>query len=249
MKKILTTLLYISLVFVLSGCNNFIIPHEAMIETETLNYISTVVINSNLKVNTSTYEYIFGMKKEGPIKGSGSGVVIKKETVNYNTYYYLLTNYHVIMLSDKYQHEYRVEDIYSNVAIAEVVAKDKKYDLAILKFQSSQNIEAMELANEDPNIGQLVFSIGNPSGKQNIITAGKILSLQNIDKVEYQVIVHEAVIKNGSSGSMLINEEYKIVGLNTWGFTEDKNSDDYVKGGATPVMMIKQFLTEQQFEI
>lgn len=249
MKKILTTLLYISLAFILSACNNFIVPRETMIETETLNYISTVVINSNLKVNTSTYEYVFGMKKEGPVKGSGSGVVIKKETINYNHFYYILTNYHVIMLDDKYHHDYKVEDIYSNIATAEVVAMDKKYDLAILKFQSNQNIEVMKLANEDPIVGQLVFSIGNPSGKQNIITAGKILSFQTIDKVEYPVIVHEAVIKNGSSGSMLINEEYKIVGLNTWGFTEDKNSDAYVKGGATPVMMIRQFLAEQKFEI
>jgi len=246
-KKVFSIIVLIVLSTMLASCNYLGFFKNDSINTDTLNHISTVVINSNLKVKTETYQVI-GVP--GPYQGSGSGVIIKKDKEGY---YYILTNSHVIHFSDKFNHVYTVEDIYNNSSSATLVAKSSVYDLAILKFQSTIDMEVMSLAQTNPSVGELVFSIGSPSGKHNIITAGNIIDFQNIDNVEYKVIIHDALIHNGSSGSMLINEDYEIVGLNTWGFVGENEyvitSEDYVIGGATPVNSIKDFLKDIKFDI
>ncbi|MGD9886518.1 MAG: serine protease [Bacilli bacterium] len=243
MKKILQLVVLLSIAFMASGCSIINNIFEPKIDTDTLNYISTVVLNSNLKIKTTTYIKAFNTEIPGPLQGTGSGVIIK----NIDDRYYLLTNYHVVVLSDSYNHRYTVEDIYNNVSSAVLLANDPDYDLAILRFESTEEMEVMPLATADPKVGELVFSIGSPSGKHNIITAGEILAYQSIDFVDYEVIIHDAVIHHGSSGSMLINDKYEIVGLNTWGFDDEEEINDYVMGGATPVTKILEFLEENGF--
>ena len=244
MKKILNILIILFFAISITSCG-FDTIFEERIETSTLNYISTVVINSNLKIKTETYRQVLNKQIDGPLQGTGSGVIIKKDS----EYYYILTNYHVVYLSDDYLHRYRVDDIYNNSNPATLVFGDPYYDLAILKFKSSEEMEVMSFAETNPKIGDLVFSIGSPSGKHNIITAGKIVAIKKIENVDYEVILHEAIIKNGSSGSMLINKHYEIVGLNTWGIMGDKDKDDYVTGGATPVEQIKEFFSKHKFSL
>ncbi|HOA77885.1 MAG: serine protease [Bacilli bacterium] len=249
MKKIIKLMLTFLFVSLLSAC--FLIDglkNEVRIPADTLNYISTVVINSNVKIETETYKSVFGNEIPGPYHGTGSAVIIKKE----NNKHYIMTNYHVVYLADNYNHRYTVEDIYNNTARANVVFMDKDYDLAVLEFQSVQSLDAIELASKNPKVGDLVFSIGNPLGRNNIITAGKVLGYNKIEndkyKTEYDVIIHDAIIRSGSSGSMLINDQYKIVGLNTWGLGE-KVINDYVNGGATPVEIIRECLAKNNFKL
>ena len=250
MKKIFKIIIMFLLVLLLSACSFVETYFQPLnnISTDTLNYISTVVINSNLKIETETYTLLFGREIVGPYQGTGSAVIIKKD----NKKYYILTNYHVIHLSDEHYHRYTVEDIYNNTTQAILVFKDKDYDLAILEFQSEQSLDIIELAEVNPKIGDLVFSIGNPLGKNNIITAGSVLNYSKIEnenfETDYKVIVHDSIIRSGSSGSMLINSDFKIVGLNTWGLGE-KVMNDYVRGGATPVEKIRECLTKNNFKL
>lgn len=244
MKKVLNIIILFFFSISLTACNWRLHINEK-IDTETLNYISTVVINSNLKIQTQTYRIVLGKQIDGPLSGSGSGVIIKKDS----EFYYVLTNYHVVQLSDQYLHRYQIDDIHNNSSTATFVVGDPNYDLAILKFKSSEDMQVMPFAEQDPKVGDLVFSIGSPSGRHNIITAGKILAIDNIENIDYKVIIHEAWIKNGSSGSMLINKNYQIVGLNTWGFSSKKTDNDYVAGGATPVSKIKEFLEKHEFSL
>lgn len=241
-NKIVLILLLIFTTF-LSACD-FDLNFDNKITTSTLNHISTVIMNANVKISTSTYKIEFLQKIEGPYKGFGSGVIIKKEESKGSIYYYVLTNAHVIHLKDEYLHEYKIEDINNNEIEAELVTKNDEYDLAILKFRTEFELSVIELGEINPEVGDTVFSVGSPSGKQNIITAGKILAFTNIKNVEYEVIVHEAIIHSGSSGSMLINEDYELVGINTWGFIpeEDAIDESFVKGGATPIEKILEFL-------
>lgn len=249
MKNKITLILLLVFITFLSACNlnsNF----NSKIATSTLNHISTVIMNANVKISTSTYKIEFLHKVEGPYKGFGSGVVIKKEEVKDSIDYYVLTNAHVVHLQDDYLHEYKIEDINNNEIEAVLISKNEDYDLAILKFRSNTELSVIELGDTNPAVGDTVFSVGSPSGKQNIITAGKILAYTNIKNVEYQIIVHEAIIHSGSSGSMLINENYELVGINTWGFIleEGKIQESFVKGGATPVEKILEFLELIEFK-
>lgn len=243
MKNRVALILLLIFTTFLSACN-FDFNFDNKITTSTLNHISTVIMNANVKISTSTYRIEFFQKIEGPYKGFGSGVIFKKEEVKDAFDYYVLTNAHVIQLKDDYSHEYKIEDINNNEIAADLVTKNEEYDLAILKFRSEAELAVVELGDVNPEVGDTVFSVGSPSGKQNIITAGKILAFTNIKNVEYEVIVHEAVIHNGSSGSMLINENYELVGINTWGFVPEEGAiqESFVKGGATPIEKILEFL-------
>ncbi len=246
MRKLFRIVLLAAMAILLTSCSfvNRMFPEK--IDPDTLNYISTVVLNSNLKIKTVTYTKLFNTEIPGPYTGTGSGVIIKKQ----DNFYYLLTNQHVVMLSVDYSHRYIVEDVYNNVTAATLVASDEAYDLAVLKFESTEDMHVMELATSNPIVGELVFSIGSPSGKHNIITAGKILSYNTINNVDYEIIVHDAVIRYGSSGSMLINDSFEIVGLNTWGFDDDETTvEEYVVGGATPTEKIIEFLEANGFTV
>lgn len=247
MKKIKCLILSIFLIF-LSACN-YNIDFNNKIAADTLNHISIVIMNANVKINTSTYRYEFLHKVEGPYKGYGSGVIIKKEEIDKGSYYYVLTNAHVVFLDANYSHEYKIEDINNNMITAELVDKSDEYDLAILKFKSDADLFVVNLAKANPKISETVFSVGSPSGKQNIITAGKILSYRKIKNVDYEVIVHEAYIHKGSSGSMLINTDYELVGINTWGFIpeEDTVNETFVRGGATPIEKVIEFFNKVKF--
>jgi serine protease Do len=250
MKRTIKAMLSLLFVLMLSACGflDGILQSDVSIPADTLNYISTVVVNSNVKVETETYRPVIGGEIPGPYRGTGSAVIIKKEGKKY----YIMTNYHVVHLTDNYSHRYTVEDIYSNTARATVVFTDKDYDLAILEFQSDQEFDPLPLARKNPKVGAMVFSIGNPLGRNNIITAGKVLSYSRIKndqfQTDYDVIIHDAVIRSGSSGSMLINDNYEIVGLNTWGIG-DKVIRDYVNGGAMPVEKIRECLQKNNFKL
>lgn len=244
-KRFYIGIILILLAF-LSACSfNF----SNTIPTSTINHISTVVMNANVKINTSTYKIEFLHKVDGPYKAYGSGVIIGKKVEKGLNAYYVLTNAHVIHLDSNYLHEYKIEDINNDLIDAELIAKNEDYDLALLKFKTGNELTVIELAQKNPYKRQTVFSVGSPSGKQNIITAGKIIAYSKIKNVEYEVIVHDALIYKGSSGSMLINDDYELVGINTWGFVSEDGvlEEDFVKGGASPIEKIREFLESIDF--
>ncbi len=227
------------------------------VSAETLNHISTVVMNGNIKISTTLFEIKNNSRVELPYRGYGSGVIIKIEEDENSTYYYILTNFHVIDLGSKlleeehdeeaeYEYLHELVDVYGNIELGEVVYKNKEDDLALIKMISYAELYVVELAEENPAIYDMVFSIGSPENKSNVVTAGKIVGYPPYEKVSYNIISHKAYIFRGSSGSMLINEDYKLVGLNTWGLNpKDKDiNDGFERGGAIPILIIHDFLEE-----
>lgn len=243
-NKVFKAVVIIIITIFLSSCDsvNSFLGLDKQVSADILNYISTEIINSNVKLEIYEQE---PADIRFPVKprGTGSAVIIKKEGKKY----YIITNNHVVTLSNNTSY-YIIEDSLNNRIRAYLVLNDEDYDLAILEFQTNDDLLVMELASKNPKKGELVFSIGSPEGKRNIITVGRILSYQDNEEVDYQVIFHSAVIRTGSSGSMLINEDYKIVGINTWGL-KDKIDSEYVEGMATPVEKINEFLEKHDFKI
>ena len=241
MKKIIILFL-LSFILLFSACDINQFLKKDNVNIDTINHISTVIVNSNLKVSTTTREKTFPYLP-GPYQASGSSVIFEKLG---NTYY-LLTNKHVINLAENLHHIYTIEDNYHNTYSADLVQVSTVYDLAILKFESTNDYGIIPLAKENPKVGDIVFSVGSPYGQHNIITAGNVIEYKTIDNVDYEIIIHDAIIRHGSSGSMLINEKYEIVGLNTWGFSSEQGTDEgYVIGGAISVENIRDFIKQEQ---
>ena len=53
----------------------------------------------------------------------------------------------------------------------------------------------------------------------------------------------DSYIAPGSSGGILINENFEVIGITTIGLYADNNKTVYIAGGSIPTFIFKKFLT------
>src|SRR5512136_1463660 len=137
----------------------------------------------------------------------GSGFIIDKEG-------YIITNNHVIEGAS----EIRVRLSTVKEFEAEVVGRDQKTDLALIKIKSFQDLPVEELGDSDRvEIGEWVMAIGNPFGLSHTVTVG-IVSAKGrvIGSGPYDDFIQtDASINPGNSGGPLFNINGEVVGINT----------------------------------
>ena len=139
----------------------------------------------------------------------GSGFVIDEEGI-------IITNAHVILDANE------IDVLFTDgtVLTAELVGKDTKTDIAVLRVEPAedQNLVALEFGDSDElQVGQWVMAIGNPFGLGGTVTAG-IVSAKNRDirSGPYDNFIQtDAAINRGNSGGPLFNTNGKVVGINS----------------------------------
>ncbi len=151
-------------------------------------------------------------EREYRSEGLGSGVIVKKD----GNEYYILTNNHVVETAD----EINIILYDEREFPAELVGKDERKDLAVIKFSSTD--EDIPLAvlgdSDDLYVGDWVLAVGNPLGYVSTVTAGIVSALgrrgpeQNIN----DFIQTDAAINQGNSGGALVNLYGEVIGINTW---------------------------------
>jgi serine protease Do len=155
------------------------------------------------------WERFFGgeMPREYETRSLGSGVIINKEG-------FIVTNNHVIenateilaTLSNKKDYQ------------AEVIGRDKKTDLALIKIDAKEDLPVTPLGDSDKlKVGEWVIAIGNPFGLAETVTAG-IVSAKGrvIGAGPYDDFIQtDASINPGNSGGPLFNFWGEVVGINT----------------------------------
>ena len=101
---------------------------------------------------------------------------------------------------------------------AQVVGRDPKTDLAVLKIKPKENLPVAQLGNSDQtNVGDWVLAIGNPFGLSHTVTSG-IVSAKGrvIGAGPYDNFIQtDASINPGNSGGPLFNMKGEVVGINT----------------------------------
>lgn len=101
---------------------------------------------------------------------------------------------------------------------AEIIGKDEKVDIAVLRVKPEQPLKAVPFGDSDKlKIGDWVMAIGNPFGLGGSVSAG-IVSARNrdIDDQSYgQYIQTDAAINKGNSGGPLFNMNGEVIGINT----------------------------------
>jgi serine protease Do len=101
---------------------------------------------------------------------------------------------------------------------AEVLGRDKKTDLALLKVKPDRPLKAVKFGDSEKlRLGEWVIAIGNPFGLGGTVTAG-IVSARNrdINSGPYDNYVQtDASINRGNSGGPLFNLNGEVVGVNT----------------------------------
>src|SRR5690242_13025656 len=101
---------------------------------------------------------------------------------------------------------------------AEIVGRDKKTDLALLRVKSDAPLKAVKFGDSDKlRLGEWVIAIGNPFSLGGSVTAG-IVSARNrdIQSGPYDNYIQtDAAINRGNSGGPLFNLNGEVIGVNT----------------------------------
>ncbi len=127
---------------------------------------------------------------------------------------YIVTNNHVIAEAS----EVRVIFHDGKQLEAEVIGRDDKTDLALLKVESDTPLVAVPFADSDQaRVGDWVVAIGNPYGLGGTVTAGIISArARDINSGPYDDYIQtDASINRGNSGGPLFNLQGEVVGVNT----------------------------------
>lgn len=137
----------------------------------------------------------------------GSGFIISKDG-------YVVTNNHVIADADEItvilQDDTRLP--------AELVGRDPKTDIAVLKVKPEKDLPAVGFGNSDAaRVGDWIVAIGNPFGLGGTVTAGIISARgRDINSGPYDDFIQtDASINRGNSGGPMFNLKGKVIGINT----------------------------------
>ena len=141
--------------------------------------------------------------------GLGSGVIVSADG-------YILTNNHVVEGAD----EVRVALSEGRELEAEVIGRDPRTDVAVLKVEA-ENLPHATLANSEAlRVGDIVFALGNPLGVGQTVTMGIVSAtgrsnLQLLDGGYENFIQTDASINPGNSGGALVDALGRVIGINT----------------------------------
>ncbi|HAG52992.1 MAG TPA: peptidase [Alphaproteobacteria bacterium] len=148
----------------------------------------------------------------------GSGVIISADG-------FVITNYHVVELSDKITVTMTDNKFYP----ANIVGFDQKSDLALLKIQSDKvDFPVVNFADSNTaRVGEMVIAIGNPYGLDGTVSTGIVSGRnRNIGTNIYDDFLQtDASINPGNSGGPLFNLDGDIVGINTAIFSKAGGSN------------------------
>jgi serine protease Do len=141
------------------------------------------------------------------VNSLGSGFIIDAAGL-------VVTNNHVIADAD----EVNVILNDGSTLKAEVVGRDQKTDLALLRVKPTKPLKAVKFGDSDKlRLGEWVIAIGNPFSLGGSVTAG-IVSARNrdIQSGPYDNYIQtDAAINRGNSGGPLFNLNGEVIGVNT----------------------------------
>jgi putative serine protease PepD len=121
------------------------------------------------------------------------------------------------------------------------------FDAALLKIDSSHtDFPADTLgSSSDVTIGEEVVAIGHPLGLpgQATVTTGIVSAVRTIFGDEY--IQTDAAVNHGNSGGPLVNLKGEVIGINTWGFTDDYVGENITNlNFAIPIDYLQSLINE-----
>ena len=163
-------------------------------------------------------------------KSLGSGVIVDPSGL-------VVTNYHVIngmtevkvALSDRREFE------------AQIVLRDPRTDLAVLRIKGGDHFPFMEMGDSDAlEVGDFVIAVGDPFGVGQTVTQGIVSALARtqIGANDYGFFIQtDAAINPGNSGGALADLDGKLVGINSMIYSRSGGSMGL--GFAIPVNMVK----------
>ncbi|MEM8788749.1 MAG: Do family serine endopeptidase [Pseudomonadota bacterium] len=144
---------------------------------------------------------------ERPRRGIGSGFIIDADGI-------IVTNNHVVAGAD----DITVVLSDGTELEAELVGRDTRIDIAVLRVQSGAPLPTVEWGDSDTiAVGDWAIAIGNPLGLNGTVTAGIVSARgRDINSGPYDDFLQvDAAINRGNSGGPLFDVEGRVIGVNT----------------------------------
>jgi serine protease Do len=240
-KKLIAIMLIITSLLLVNGCK--ITVGEGSKEKDIINAIT------ENKILTTNVNIISSNKLNVPT-AMGSGVIYFKESYGTSNYYYVLTNNHVVHNLSFFE----ICDSFGEIYLSTLVACDSAYDLAVLKFKSDRSYYVSKFKESNIKVDEKIICLGSPKGIINSVTLGEVVKYTkvNVDggeltldnggsQVEFDVIEHNAPINQGSSGGVVMDYDFNIVGIN-FAASRESETDKFLSAYAVPSLKVIEFL-------
>ncbi len=195
------------------------------------------------KVAESVADSVVTVEAVSDTEGSqGSGVVVDAQG-------YIVTNNHVISDAATNPSKYQLSVVFNDgtEVPANLVGRDPKTDLAVLKVDNVDNLTVAQFGDsEQIRVGDEVIAAGAPLGLRSTVTQGIISALNRPvplsgDGSDTDTVIDgvqtDASINHGNSGGPLINMNSQVIGINTAGKSLSDSASGL--GFAIPVNEVK----------
>jgi Do/DeqQ family serine protease len=203
-------------------------------------YATHVVENNNPFLADPFFRQFFGggIPREQVERSLGSGVIVDPAGL-------VVTNYHVIADAS----EVKVALADKRELDAEIVLKDQRSDLAVLRIKGAkERFPTLEFANSDElQVGDIVLAIGDPFGVGQTVTHGIVSAVARtqVGISDYQFFIQtDAAINPGNSGGPLVDINGRMVGLNSAIYSRSGGSQGI--GFAIPANMVRVVVASAQ---
>ncbi len=184
------------------------------------NCMPSIVAITNISVEEVESYYYGTMEYEA--ESTASGIIIDQNEEEI----LIATNNHVVSNAKELTVCFSVEaeDPDDLVVPAKLKGSDSVYELAVIAVQKEDipddvlaQLRIAKLgSSEDLKVGQAAIAIGNALGYGQSVTVGVISALDRpltIDNFSMDVILTDAAINFGNSGSALLNEDGELIGI------------------------------------
>lgn len=188
--------------------------------------VVSIDVYSSKPQGNGIYDFMFGygynnkQNNEPEQISAGSGVVLSKDG-------YVITNYHVVSSGDTY-YVNAEGDKYE----ADLVGSDSSSDIAVLKIKDKVEMTPIDIGDSDEiKIGEWVMAIGSPFGLEQSVSTGIVSATSRSQIMDAtsdpytgtttestyypNMIQTDAAINPGNSGGALVDDNGKLIGINT----------------------------------
>ncbi len=163
--------------------------------------------------------------------GYGSGFIV-------STRGHIITNEHVLRNGSQIE----VELLNGQRYMAQVLSKDSKNDLALIKIEARERLRPVRFGDSEAvELGEWVIGIGNPFGIGQSIMIGIVSAKgRRIPGSGYPPLIQiDAAMNLGNSGGPLFNMDGEVIGVNTILLWKSQGI-----GFSTPINVCRAFIQQ-----
>ena len=218
---------------------------QKIINTESSKTVSVTETNTIKSAIDKIYDAVVLVEtyKNNTVISSGTGFVYKKDETNG----YIITNHHVIDGGNKFT----VTLTNGTEVEATLLGSDEYSDIAILSIEQNAVIQVATLGEStNSEIGDTVFAVGSPLGKEYMgtvtkgILSGKdrtvtVSSTYTKTSLMIEVLQTDAAINPGNSGGPLVNMNGEVIGVTSMKLVQDEIEG---MGFAIPIEIVNSLI-------